>query len=887
MSTLADLEPGTTLVTVNNRLSAELRGRYDALQASAGASAWHSPDILPWNAWLQRQYQSLLDTGFTVLDLLSPHAERLLWEAAIVQPPASGLLRPAAAADMARQAFALCREWQLDRALLQRHGGDDTRAFLGWWSTVQEVMDRQRLLGRGQLPGLLCEALEAGALEPPLRLVHAGFDTLSPAQRALFELLGTAGCLVEELAESDAGTRLTTRQRVEAADPEHEIRLAATWVRDHVEQHPDHRVGVVSTRLEQHRADLERVFGEILAPHAFLGEAGQPRPFNISLGEPLAGQPMVAHALLALRLLASPLTMAEAGQLLRSPFLGGHAAEWQQRALFDLVLRGDGLPRLDLGRLHFRLRQRDGDDPAACPDLLERLAGLRELRGQLPSSATPSQWAGHLQAALTVLGWPAPGLDSREYQQQERMQRLLSDFAALAKVRPRMTLREALAQFAGMAADTVFQPQSAPCPVQILGGLEAAGMAFDALWLIGMDDQAWPPAAQPNPLIPVRLQREQGMPHASAERELDFAGRLTERLAGAADRVIASHARMDAEREQQASPLTVNWPVVDAQQLVDASLSPLYDRFSERQAAQAMALPAAGSGPVRAAGGAALLAAHAACPFAALARFRLQAKPLDEATFAPDGALVGNMLHDALRRLWEHLQDSGTLARYEESALQALVRERVTAVLADFARRRPDLFTERFQAIETDRLTRLLMQWLACERERGQAFEVVALEQDREIPAGPLTLRTRADRVDRLADGSLAIIDYKSGRQVGITGWFDDRLSEPQLPLYTVAAPGEVGAALLARVRRDGPGCTFVGLSRKPGLAAGVTTPEEQAGDIDWQTLLQHWRQSIDELADEIASGRADPTPSQQACRYCALGALCRVRDMLAEADDD
>ena len=31
-------------------------------------------------------------------------------------------------------------------------------------------------------------------------------------------------------------------------------------------------------------------------------------------------------------------------------------------------------------------------------------------------------------------------------------------------------------------------------PIQILGALEAAGTPFDAIWVLGLDDQAWPPS---------------------------------------------------------------------------------------------------------------------------------------------------------------------------------------------------------------------------------------------------------------------------------------------------------------------------------------------------------------------------------------------------------
>ena len=287
------------------------------------------------------------------------------------------------------------------------------------------------------------------------------------------------------------------------------------------------------------------------------------------------------------------------------------------------------------------------------------------------------------------------------------------------------------------------------------------------------------------------------------------------------------------------------------------------------------------------AGGAALLAAQASCPFSALARFRLRARPLEEPSHAPDAAQTGSLVHELLQRVWQRLGDSETLAAHDNAALAALVAPLATATLEDIGRRRPDLYTPRFRALESERLTRLIIDWLQVERGRVQAFRVEALEQKRGVALGGLRLETRADRVDRLADGGLAVIDYKTGRRVTNDGWFDERLTEPQLPLYSLADPGAVHAALLARVRADGRGCGFVGVSRDETFAPGVAAAHEAPGEPAWPALLAQWREGLHALADEVKAGRADPTPSILACRYCALGALCRVQEMFVEDEGD
>jgi len=883
--TLSALDDSTTLLTVNNRLAAELRGRFDRAQAAAGRRVWPSPDILPWNAWLRRHYEHLLDAGRVETDLLSPAQERLVWQAVIERHSGTGgLLRPAAAAQSAFNAYALLADWQLDRFALETLGGEDTRTFLLWRQTFEDELRRRGLLSAAGLLPLIRSAFADGALTVPQCLAHSGFDALSPAQQALFELLGERGCTIIEHREPGAAGR---RRRVEAPDSEAEIRLAAAWTQQQLQQDPQRRIGIVSPQITQQRRDLERIFNEVLCPQTYLLLDDSPRPFNISLGTPLADCPLVAHALLALELLQGEQPLHQIGQLLRSPFIGRHAAEWEGRGLLDVALREDGLPHIDLRRLRYRQAHFDPADPRRCPDLLHRLERFAELQHTLPTRDTPNAWAGHLQRLLGVLGWPGDrALDSHEYQQHERLQRLFSELAELGKVRPQMRQSEALSQLRALAKDTMFQAESAHTPVQILGPLEAAGMDFDAVWLLGMHDQVWPPTPHPEPLLPCGLQRQLGMPHASAARELAFATALTERLADSATELIASHAHSDADREQRVSPLLLDWPLVDAAQLVTTAPD-LRAICAAAQRLEPLPDAAAGPAPGELRGGAALLAAQASCPFQAVARYRLSARPLEEASFAADGALLGSLVHELLQRVWQTLRDSATLAAHDEAGLQALIEPLATATLEDLGRRRPDLFTPRFRALECTRLTRLLIEWLGVERARERPFAVSALEQDQVVDVAGLRLTTRADRVDRLADGSLAIIDYKTGRRVSDDGWFDERLSEPQLPLYCLHGDGQVGAVLLARVRRDDRGCRFVGLSRREGVAPGVGTPQQRDEALDWPGILAHWRRALDGLGREIAAGRADPTPSAQACQYCPLGALCRVQEMLREGDDD
>ena len=68
----------------------------------------------------------------------------------------------------------------------------------------------------------------------------------------------------------------------------------------------------------------------------------------------------------------------------------------------------------------------------------------------------------------------------------------------------------------------------------------------------------------------------------------------------------------------------------------------------------------------------------------------------------------------------------------------------------------------RYLELEEQRLVRLVTEWLDYESARIE-FEVTETEAKRSVELAGLTFDLRLDRLDRLNDDSLLVIDYKSG----------------------------------------------------------------------------------------------------------------------------
>jgi probable DNA repair protein len=416
------------------------------------------------------------------------------------------------------------------------------------------------------------------------------------------------------------------------------------------------------------------------------------------------------------------------------------------------------------------------------------------------------------------------------------------------------------------------------------------GQAFDYLWVMGLHDGAWPPAAAPDPFIPLGLQRERGLPHCGPEVELAWAARVTAQLGESAAEVVFSHPGRDGNEALGCSPLLAALPELDGGDL-PGSLESRWQSLVRASAAPE-AVPA--SAPVmlrnpEVHGGSQVLGDQAACPFKAFATHRLGARPLERPRAGLDAARKGSLLHRVLERLWQDLQNQANLLALDDAALLGLLRGKIGEVLEEQRRRSPATFSERLRALEAGRLAERVLAWLELERRRSP-FTVAASEQQRRFETGGLRLGVKIDRVDRLADGALVVLDYKTGR-VRPSAWFGARPEEPQLPLYgvvsrSVSAGGDIAAVAFAQIRPDRVG--FSGVVRGANVLPGLPSSRQaelKAASEHWPAVLDAWAAELERLAAAFSAGEAavDPKHGLRTCKasFCELAPLCRVREAL------
>lgn len=875
------MDNGVAVVTATRRLARHIHEEFARRQQAAGRKAWPTPEVRYAPDWLAEEWQGLPEAarGEGAPVLLDDGQERVLWEEVCeTAAPAEFAGDRVTLAAALQEAWALCREWQLDIARFARPASDEVELLMRAAGVFEQRLAAQGWISTAQLPETLVAAARAGTWRPKPTL-WLGFDEPAPALRALCDALAAQGAFVEmSTGEAHAGVA----ELFPCPDEHEEIRAAARWARALLDRGETGPIGVVFQGLGQRRSEAVRVFADVFGTDDTEPEAALNGLVHISLGRPLADYPVVAHALLALEMLVVPPDIETLAEFLRSPFFAGGMSEMYQRARLEMELRRQGRERWPLPVLATACGN--------CPVLAKILndARLPELmRDERRSAAAWARWATQV---LDHFGWPGERpLTSTEYQTVEAWHKLLARFAPLAAVAGPMTMNGAVRRIARMARERLFQPQGDPAPVQILGLPEVAGLRFSQLWIAGMGDDAWPNAPRPNPYLPRELQRRLGMPQADVARELAFARRVTTALLAAAPTVVVSHAQWRDDQQLSVSPLFAQLP-----RSKDMSLSPYSGRARQlNEAAPVLEGYADWQGPAigtaRLRGGAYAIADQAACPFRAFARRRLFAAAPEVIEAGLDAITHGELLHTAMAGLWEELKSHAALAELSDDDRRRLVARHVDATLGRQSNH-GDEFRRAVLEIERERLIELIFAWLQIESSRP-GFEVVARETEQPLTVAGFELKLRVDRIDRLADGKQLIIDYKSGRKKSAGVWRGDRPDEPQLPMYAIAREPPPDGIAFAHLHKGGS--AFVGLAERPEIAPGIGDVGAMKEPIAWNDLLAQWKKAIGDLVAGFARGdaRVDPKTGA-ACRHCEVMPLCRLHELkplgaIEEADDE
>ena len=279
-----------------------------------------------------------------------------------------------------------------------------------------------------------------------------------------------------------------------------------------------------------------------------------------------------------------------------------------------------------------------------------------------------------------------------------------------------------------------------------------------------------------------------------------------------------------------------------------------------------------------------MLELQSACPFRATAAHRLRAERWRAATLGITPIERGKLVHATLDVFWRGVRTQARLAAMDEATLASSVDAAFDEARAALTPARWASLPPAIAANEKTCVTRLLSEWLhVFERERSP-FSVIDTEQRMTVALAGYTLDIRLDRVDALASGGVAVIDYKTGPASMPPRWFEPRPQGMQVALYATAreqaAPDTPVRALVLRAVT--PGRSQGGRPQRG--SAGVAGLErtdgcEGSGLADWREATSRLKASLVTLTAAFGAGDAAivPRDRKKVCTVCGLRPLCRI----------
>ena len=350
--------------------------------------------------------------------------------------------------------------------------------------------------------------------------------------------------------------------------------------------------------------------------------------------------------------------------------------------------------------------------------------------------------------------------------------------------------------FEGLLGDRVVRPHGgAHSRLSILGPLEARLQTFDRVVLAGLNEKTWPASARNDPFLSRPMKAQMKLP--PPERRTGLAAHDFQMMLGMEDVFITRSARADnaptiasrwlqrvlmvageeaAEAMRNRGQRVLDWVAqIDQPQIAIAPVSQPRPQPPIEMRPQRLSITD--------------IETWVKDPYVIYARRILGLAALEPLQRNADARERGNLYHGVFEefiRDHHELRGNSALAaltkiadrQFEESAVPdetaVLWRPRLQTIIANFVRWHDD----HFDGVENS--------W-------------VELKGEQKLETGSFVLSGRADRIDVLKDGSLALLDYKTGTNPTIADV--KKLNAPQLPLEAaMAARGAFKELSQARV---------------------------------------------------------------------------------------
>ena len=821
------------IVTGTRRQARELKYAYDHQKLKDKKTSWKSARILPVKTWLQHCYESF-PTELKTQTILPQNSSLIIAEGSAPLD----IVRSHTAQFM--EAWDLCWETNLWRDRSEIGQTENGKLFLRWADAFQKNLKNNSSITVNELPLRIISALKQGWV-PPHSICLFGLSHTTPCLSELFKLLSLQG--LTKTYETRIRPAAKTSDIIEFGTTDQEILGATIWARNALSNNPhDCRIGIVVDDIEKNYGSIRRQIGSAFPDITNLDEI-----VNIGSGQPLLTESLCTDTLDFLDWFKCPQDYRK-------------LEKWSNRPYFCKL----ALPKQLSHTLPERLTLNELAKLSNNKQLLELMHKFEA--SDLSNITNGIQLVVDL---LDMAGWNEISSDSEYFQVREQILDVLAETASMNFLK-HTTWEDLVSTIRTTADSRSSAPKTTFAPIQIIGRHDLSELEFDLLWVSGMSDSSWPGRNRPNIFIPNRIQGRVETLAATPNSWLKHTSEITQNWRTSTGKLQFSYALRDGENDSRPSILVpFNKIAQPSKVLPNTNLISFGHPWIQNTGMNATERFVDDFGSIvpinqTLRGGSSLIRNQTLCAFRGWAKHRLDLKERLSPHRFPSLLDRGNMVHNLLHELTKGKESKLDIANITDKE----VDEALNQILTSFNTIPPVTLAQ-----EKKRFKKIITTWIDAETARPD-YTIEDVEQEREIQLAELHIKIRLDRIDRINDGSVIIIDYKTGSST-LTSWKPPRMSEPQLPLYAIS-DDEVNAIAFMSISDDSVRLRGLG---DPAIEDKNIYSPQFFNEESFISLKNVWHESLLKTSSEFMAGYAkvEPLDPNKTCRQCDLQSLCRI----------
>jgi probable DNA repair protein len=710
---------------------------------------------------------------------------------------------------------------------------DNLKLFINWIESYKLTKSKLNLIDINDLSGIL---IKKKAYITNKTFIY-GFTTLTPEQSKLFEAIEhkTIKC-------SQTNNRIINKTFETNTN---EILAAANWAKKLAQEKPKKNIAIIVPKLKENYNQIKTIFDKVFNDN--LNETKE-KNYGISLGLKLTSYPLIQHLLLTLQLSEqlqnNKINTTIFNTVVTSPYIAKAKTELSDRALLVNKI-------LSLTQTNFKLEQ--------IEKYIEKTPLLKKLikkvvAKKLNTKKKHAEWLLSFNDCLELWGFTTDRvLSSSEYQLINKYQKTSLCLNVLSQYNEKVSFNQAIIDLTEWLSKVVFQANSGKQSIQILGVTKY--IHFDATWVLGMTDDFLPPKFNSLNFIPYEIAAKNKITCSSFELIKKDANETLECLVNLSKEVIFSYAKNCFDKQQKSSTLIQFEAKIE--KIEDSA--PIKLKLETIKDANAPKLT-----HKKINNGINTLKDQMSCAFKGFAH-RLKLNDFCPPYIGLNRAEQGNIIHKILEKIYQNIKSLEELKSYKKSELTTLIESIIKEQLKFYEK-------SRFFQIEKQRITKIIDKFIESEKDREE-FKVIATEKKVTVNINNLIFDTKIDRIDEVQE-SLIIFDYKTGN-IPTNPWNSNPIKDPQLPIYVLT--NQASGIAIIKLLTTTDNIEYIGLCKDENLV--VHEKSKIKASQDWSYQINIWKKNINEAILDYQKGVAEVLPTSQACTYCKLNSLCRIKE--------